>query len=222
MTTLGMACAVQEDVTGYASSSRRARRLERASGQDSALVTMDHHLVQADFIGTVDVTSIKEPSRGVVPVTLQPVDIWYSRSDTRDAIEIGISENHWGEFRTKIIRGARLLVTLSGGPWEISPFPDGRHSIFVVNRDGTVSCDPQVTLFAVNLNGFFCSIQPYQAAPPATLGTLRVQLTDARNHAASRLSPLDARLSSLHRRIEANPTPSASIDRTLPENEVWR
>lgn len=184
-----------------------ARRAHRDMGR---LMTMDHHLVRADFIGEVTVRAIAPRKDGGADVEVQVDDVWSSRWAKARTLTIAIAD--WGSFAGLVEEKARLVVLLSGGAWQSSPFTFQANSVFRVDDDGTLRCMSQNPLFAVHNSGFICSIQEYMPSAPLSLKEMRDETIAMRGRAAARLPDLEESLDRLERPLLREPAPQTDKD----------
>jgi hypothetical protein len=184
------------------------------------LLTMDHHLVQADFIGEVTVLAIRDARDGGVLADVHVEDTWYSRWDAKEQLTVGAAslENMGGLVQ----EGARLVVLLSGGPWTESALTFRGNSLFRVAKDGGLECVSGNPLFAVHNSGFVCSIQAYMPGAPISLAEMKSETLAMRGRAARRLPMLSSLLDRLRRPLMTERAEEIQIDRTAIENEVYR
>lgn len=193
----------------------------RASRNQTHLATVDHILIEADFIGTVDVTGQKSDESGLTEVTLQVVDTWHTRWPQQNSLHVTL-DNRRGRFDSLLDDEdgpVRALVFLSGGPWRESPFTHGSNTIFRVGDRG-VTCRSGNDLFAITEAGFYCSVQQYMASPPSSLSELRAQVIDLLRRSRLRHEEKFRVLSSPARGLQNRP--ASYIDRSLPGQEILR
>lgn len=202
-------------------STEHAHEAGRPAHRDVArLLTMDHHLVQADFIGEVTVRAVRESQSGGVLVDVDVQDVWYSRWKSGEELTVGAAS--LAEMGGLIQEGARLVVLLSGGPWTESALTFRGNSLFRVAEDGTVQCVSSNPLFAVHNSGFVCSIQAYMPGAPISLADMKTETLAMRERAARRLPALSERLDRLRRPLLTEKAEETQIDRRAIENEVYR
>jgi hypothetical protein len=192
-----------------------ARRAHRDMGR---LMTMDHHLVRADFIGEVTVLAIQSREDGGAEVEVQVDDTWSSRWTEAQTLTITIAD--WGSFAGLVEEKARLVVLLSGGAWTSSPFTFQANSVFRVADDDMLRCISKNPLFAVHNSGFICSIQEYMPSAPLSLKAMRDETIAMRDRAAMRLPALEEALDRLERPLVHEPAPP--IEKDAIDAEVSR
>lgn len=149
------------------------------------LMPMDSHVLEADFIGVVEVVSMETMDDATIPqwrVGAEIVDTWASRwRDQRVKLDFAIRAGS-----IPLVEGERYVVLMSGGPHRESPFTHRDNSVFPILDSGTVNCASGIPLFAVSTGGFMCSAQPLVVGAPLTLEQMRTQLERARTRAAER------------------------------------
>jgi hypothetical protein len=111
----------------------------------SELMTMDHQLVRSDFIGVAWVNGDNQ---------LIVEDVWATRWGLEEGAHIGVDTRAHLRFSKA---GARYLFLLKGDTWEKATLTHGRHSLFSIQRDGTMHCDDGTMLYSAAMSGFLCS-----------------------------------------------------------------
>lgn len=173
-----------------------------AESSRSALLTLDQHLIRADFIGEVVVKEQNwDTTTGLQRVRFEILAAWFSRWNTGGELVIST-----GPRVPAFVPGRRHVVLISGGPWEDSPFTFRAESVFSVDADGTVSCRSGNPLFGVMNDGFLCTVEELVIGRPLRVEQMREQLARARARAARRLPELEARLSATPRALELEPS----------------
>lgn len=167
------------------------------------LMTMDHHLVQSDFIGVVRVERIaftpnQTPVRRISAVV---EDVWSSRWDVASGDELPITTVPQIDL---FAHGQRYVVLLAGGPWHGSPLTHRNNSVFHI-RGETLACSNGLALYGALSDGFLCSVPELVVGEPVALSELRRQVVTLRTRAASRLAALEESLSRGLRPLRAAP-----------------
>jgi hypothetical protein len=169
------------------------------------LLTIDQHLLRADFAGEVRVVEQSwDRERGLQHVRFQVVDPWFTRWDLEQTLAIATGPHH-----PSFVQGARYVVFVSGGPWEDSPFTFGAESVFAVAGDGRVRCRSGNPLFGVLNDGFLCTAPELVVGEQVTVDRMREQVLRARARAARRLPGLHTSLSSRPLPLQAAPSAAA-------------
>ncbi len=176
------------------------------------LMSMDHVLLEADFIGRVRVASlsqaVSDDENPSVDVSLEVLDAWSSRWSDSDALEF--------TMRTGTVvleEGRQYVVLISGGPFRGSPFTHRDNSVFEVNDQGEVHCANSLPLFGVMPDGFLCSVQPLVLGSPIDLSEMERQTERARLRAADRHPELARRLDTASRPLVARFDATATVAR---------
>jgi hypothetical protein len=149
------------------------------------LMPMDSHVLEADFIGVIEVVSMETTDDPTVPqwrVGAEIVETWASRWEAgRVKLDFPIRAGS-----IPLVEGERYVVLMSGGPHRESPFTHRDNSVFPILDSGRVNCASGIPLFAVSTAGFMCSAQPLVVGEPLTVEQMHTQLTRARTRAAAR------------------------------------
>ena len=205
-------------VVGTATTIARSRLHHR---DPRRLLSMDHHLVQADFIGEVRVAAVdSEPRDKPAEVSLISINTRHTRWSPRPTLTMHLSPT--ANLAHMIRPGAHLVVMVSGGPWIEMPFTYGKNSVFLIADDNSIRCVSGNPVFAVHNSGFWCSTPDRMPTRPVTLAAMREQTIAMRRRAAGRLPDLESLLVNMRRPLEASGSEPDVIDRSRPENEVYR
>jgi hypothetical protein len=191
--------------------------LSRADRHPDHLADMDDVLLEADFIGVVEVVSRKDAG-GNAEATLRPAEQWASRWDVDGDLTIRFRDSD-GEFRM-VQAGKSLLVMLSGGPWQRSPFTFRSNGIFVIERNGVLTCASGNPLFGSSSAGSLCSRSDLVATPPLNVAGARDVLLRLRATTLRRRATEAAALDPQRRPLRH--TPSPSVDRSAIGQRVLR
>jgi len=163
------------------------------------VLSMDHHLVRADFVGEIYVR--RDDSVRSEAVVADIVETWFSRWPPSDTLEFRTT----GEMRP-FVRGERYVVLLSGGRWHHAPLTYGVNSIFHVLQDDTVQCYAGVPLFGVMSDGFLCAPRETVVGEPVSVDLMHDQFSRAVERARERLPHIHADRVANVRAIEMEPT----------------
>lgn len=182
-----------------------ASRPAAAETGPSTLLTIDHHLLRADFAGEVLVLDQSwDLEAGLQRIRFRVVDPWFTRWRVDDELSLTT-----GPRMVAFQPGARHVVFVSGGPWEESPFTFRAESVFRVGDDGRVRCRSGNPLFGVLNDGFLCTAPEVVVGEPVTVAEMKAQVLRARARAARRLPALEAALSARPAALELAPAADA-------------
>lgn len=175
------------------------------------LMTMDHHLVRADFIGIVQVSQRQLGLVGGQPLQLlntSIVDTWYTRWGSGSSLTFNTSAGF-----PEMSVGERYVILLSGGPWQHAPFTHREHSLFHLQPDNTLRCADGSGLYGVMNDGFYCAPAGHVQGTLIKVEEMRDRVLCARTRAASRLVDLETSLSQSPRPLTLTPEPGSEVPR---------
>jgi hypothetical protein len=181
----------------------------------------DRVVLEADFVGILHVDGVVPPDKdGSAYLTATVVDSWVSTLDgfvNEGLVRIPFrGEAH--SFATLLRPGTDVLVMVSGGPWQTSPFTFGRNTIFPLAEDGTFTCVSGNPLFGLRY-GLYCSTQDKMAGHPLSTVEAQTSFLAARNAAAGRFPNVVAATAA---RRSFDQAPSSMVDRSLLGQQVAR
>ena len=172
------------------------------------VMTMDHHLVQSDFVGVITVERVTQDRDGATHL-VRIDDVWESRWG------VGVGDSTTiptGPQVRPLLAGARYVVLLAGGAWHQSPFTHRMNSVFRLEEDGNLRCDNGLTLYGAFGDGFYCSIPELVIGEAPTLDEIRTQTVRQRRGAVLRHPDLAERLDRQARPHELSASPHATED----------
>jgi hypothetical protein len=177
----------------------------KAERDISLLMSMDHHMVRADFIAVIAVTNqyLYTSGSGIPTqhVDADVSDAWHSRWAPMDTIEFNTNARF-----EHAEAGSSYLVLLSGGPWTQSPFTHRENSIFRILPSGELECSGGDLLYGVLNDGFFCAPAGTVVGEPMVIDEVQDRVLCMRDRAVMRLPKLDEELWLSVRKLELEPS----------------
>ncbi|MBL8944983.1 MAG: hypothetical protein JNK45_17600 [Myxococcales bacterium] len=169
------------------------------------LMNMDHHLVDADFIGVIEVdTAALFTDVSGLPmqaITADVADIVASRWSAEPSISL-VTDAGFDHLTV----GSKYLVLMSGGPWHHGPFTHRENSVFEVLPTGELACSGGDLLYGVMHDGFYCAPAGTVEGAPVLLPDVLARIPCLRDRAVARLPELAAELDKDPRKLELEPT----------------
>lgn len=173
------------------------------------LMTMDHVVLEADWVGLVRAGPIDPPTEEEEPtygLRLHVLETWWTRWSAATEHSFRVAPE------AVLVEPQReYVVFLTGGEYRAAPFTYREHSVFDVERDGRVRCDRSTFfLFGLASSGALCMPQEMVDGEPITVAQMEAQFHVRRARAAARLPDLDARPA---RALGTRPTPGSRARR---------
>lgn len=196
---------------GLASALLAGSNTAHAERDIGLLMSMDHHLVDADFIGVIEIDTsalfTDSEGRPMQTVTANIADLL----TTRWSVGVDLSLVTDAGFEHLAV-GSKYLVLLSGGAWNDSPFTHRENSVFEVLPSGELACSGGDLLYGVLHDGFFCAPAGTVIGEPMLLPDVLDRIPCLRDRAILRLPALAWDLDKSPRALQLEPTPKNKLE----------